>query len=186
MKIRCPWLVKSALLLGLGVQAPATAEAGNWFSNQYNGWCAHYRYNRDWPEQHLDHDRAAARAPFAMMVANGWRSQNTISNYHFDDYSGELNDTGKLKVRAILTQTPPQYRSLYVLRADSPELTDARVRAVQDHAQMLMRGEGAPPVLVSDKEPFGASGEYVNGVSTRALENAVPPVLPAVQRTTEN
>jgi hypothetical protein len=120
------------------------------------------------------------------MVANGWRSQNTISSYHFDEATGELNDTGRLKVEAILNYAPQQYRSLFVLRAGSPEQTDARIRSVQAHAEMYMQGDVPPPVMISTREPIGATGEYVNGVYTRRVESAVPPVLPAVQRPTEN
>jgi len=177
---------RSGLLLGLALIVPSTASAGNWVATQWNGFRAQWKHNRDWPEQYVDHDRAAARAPFAMMVANGWRSQNTMSNYHFDDLSGELNDTGKLKVRAILTNAPPQYRSLYVLQADSSEQTDARVRSVQQHAQIVMQRDAPPPVMVTTTEPIGASGEYVSGVTERGRTAAVPPVLPAVQRATEN
>jgi hypothetical protein len=180
MKIRAPWL------LGLALLTPSTASAENWISGTWNGWCAQYRANRDWPNQYLDHDRAAARAPFAAMVANGWRTQNTISSYHFNDVNGELNDTGKLKVEAILSNAPPQYRSLFVLRGGSPEQTGARIRSVQAHAEQFLQGEVPPPVLVTTREPVGAPGEYVNGVDTRRRESAVPPILPAVQRPTEN
>jgi hypothetical protein len=179
MKIRCFWI------LGLALLAPSTASAGNWFATQWNGWCAQYRQNRDWPEQYLDHDRAAARAPFAMMVANGWRCQNTLSSYHFDDATGELNDTGKLKVQAILSTAPAQYRSLYVLRAGSQEMTANRVNSVEHHAQVYLQGEMPPPVMITTREPAGTSGEYVNGVITSAGENRPIPMLPAVQRATE-
>jgi hypothetical protein len=176
---------RSALLFALALLAPAPALADNWFATQWNGWRSHYRHNRDWPEQYLDQDRAAVRAPFAAMVANGWRSQNTISNYHFDDTSGELNDTGKLKVRAILTNAAPQYRSLYVLRADSPEMTGARVRAVQDYSNALMQGEIPPPVMVTNIEPSGISGEQIERTIRGRNDNPIPPILPAVQRPTE-
>jgi hypothetical protein len=180
MKFRRGWL------LGLALVVPSTASADNWIANQWSGFRAQWKANRDWPEQYVDHDRAAARAPFAAMVANGWRSQNTVSDYHFDDSTGELNDTGKLKVRAILTNAPPQYRSLYVLRANHPDRTDARVRSVQEHAQMLMQGDVPPPVMVTTTEPIGASGEYVTGVRERDTAAAMPPVLPTVQRATAN
>jgi hypothetical protein len=179
MKIRCFWV------LGLALLVPSSASAGNWVATQWNGFCAQYRVNRDWPEQYLDHDRAAARAPFAAMVANGWRSQNTISNYHFDDATGDLNDTGKLKVQSILWATPPQYRSLYVLQAGSPEMTGYRVRSVQQYSQAIMQNEVPPPVMTTNREPFGASGETVDGVIKTAGENRPLPILPPVQRPTD-
>ena len=81
--------------------SPASASAENWFS--WRPWASHTAQNIRWPEQFLDHDRSAARVPFAAMIANGWRAQNTISTYHFNEITGELNDTGRLKVRAGAT-----------------------------------------------------------------------------------
>ena len=159
---------------------PATASADNWLS--WHTWAAHTHANIRWPEQYLDHDRSAARAPFAVMIANGWRSQNTVSTYHFNEETGELNDTGRLKVRAVMLETPVEWRTLYVLRADRTALTAARVKAVQEYALELAQEEPIPPVLITTVEPRGTRGDVSNRVQQQFMESAPAPVLPQGDR----
>ena len=159
---------------------PASASADGWLS--WHTWAATHAANNRWPEQFLDHDRSAARAPFAVMIANGWRSQNTISTYHFNEETGELNDTGRLKVRAVLLETPVEWRTLYVLRADRTAVTAARMKSVQEYAQELAQEEPVPPVLITTVEPRGTRGDVSNGVNQRFMENAPAPVLPTTSR----
>jgi hypothetical protein len=173
---------RHAFLLAILAAMPATAFAENWFSTTYRGWCADYRYNNRWPEQFLDHDRAAVRAPFQQMVAAGWRSQNTLSDYHFDELNGDLNETGRLKLKSILFETPIAWQSIYVLRADDPEITKQRVKAVQAMALGLSRGEPLPPMYETNIEPRGARGDRITTVQQGLIEGAPAPVLPPAQR----
>lgn len=173
---------RHAFLLALAALMPATAYSENWFSNTYKGFCREFKYNNQWPEQFLDHDRSAARAPFTAMVAAGWRSQNTLSGYHFDDLSSELNETGRLKLRSILFETPLDWRSIYVLRADDPKVTTARVKAVQAMALGMLQGDQMPPLYVTVNEPRGARGDVTNVVHQGLMENAPAPVLPPADR----
>jgi len=173
---------RQAFLLAIAALVPTTAYSENWFSNTYKGFCNEFRSNNRWPEQYLDHDRSAARAPFTAMVAAGWKSQNTLSAYHFDDLSGGLNETGRLKVRSILFETPVEWRSIYVLRADTKAMTDARVSAVQAVALAMLQGDPMPPLMVTTAEPRGARGDVTNTVHQGLLENQPSPVLPPAQR----
>jgi hypothetical protein len=158
--------------------SPAVVSADNWFT--WRPWAFHTAQNAKWPEQYLDHDRSAARAPFAAMIANGWRSQNTVANYHFNEGSGELNDTGRLKVRSIVLETPVEWRTVYVLRGDQAQITDARVKSVQAYVAELSQGDVPPPVLITTVEPRGTRGDVANGVNQRFMENAPAPVIPIV------
>lgn len=172
-----PWF---AWLIVPVVLAPALVRAENWFA--WRTWSSHTAQNIHWPEQYLPADRIAARAPFAAMIANGWRSQNTVSTYHFNEETGELNDTGRLKVRAVMFETPAEWRTIYVLRADRADLTAARLKAVQELAAELAQNEPAPPILVTNIEPRGMRGDVANRVSQQFIENAPIPVLPEANR----
>jgi len=176
---------RSLVLLIGGAMALASnqALAENWFT--WAPWRAHTAQNIRWPEQYLEADRVAVRAPFSAMIANGWRAQNTISTYHFNEETGELNDTGRLKVKAVM-EASPEWRTLYVLRAERGEMTAARVRSVQDYAFELSQGEAVPPVLVTNVEPRGTRGDVANRVSQQFLENAPIPMLPDVSREDQN
>jgi hypothetical protein len=172
--------LKVALLTILVAHCAVTvARADNWF--YYGTWHRHVCQNVRWPEQHFDHDRIAARAPLQAMIANGWRTQNTISNYHFNEITGELNDAGKLKLRAVLYESPAEWRTIYVLRADAPDISAARMQSVQKIAGELMQGDPVPAILPTTVEPRGTRGDISNRVNGAFMENAPAPVLP--QRT---
>lgn len=173
---------RHAFLLALLAAMPATAYGENWFSNTYKGFCNEFRANNRWPEQFLDHDRSAVRAPFQQMVAAGWRAQNTLSGYHFDELNGELNETGRLKLKSILFETPVAWQSIYVLRADDPDMTKRRVKAVQAMALGMSRGEPLPPMYETSVEPRGARGDVTTAVHQGLIEGAPAPVLPPAQR----
>jgi hypothetical protein len=169
-----------ALFAGLVTLFPGVALADHWLS--WHTWSAHTHANIRWPEQFLDHDRSAARAPFAVMIANGWRAQCTISTYHFNEETGALNDTGRLKVRSVMLETPAEWRTLYVLRADRNALTEARVHSVQEYARELAQGDSTPPVLLTTIEPRGTRGDVSNRVNQQFMESAPAPVLPTISR----
>lgn len=162
--------------------AVVSVQAENWLN--FGTWKRHWWQNDRWPEQYLDHDRSAVRAPVQVMIANGWRAQNTISNYHFNEITGELNDAGKLKLRAVLYETPVEWRTIYVLRADTPAVTAARMQSVQKISNDLMQGEPVPDILLTTIEPRGTRGDISNSVNRSFMENAPAPVLP--QRSEES
>src|SRR5690606_31767834 len=76
--------------------------------------------NRAWPYPHVCPDREWAMAPFETMVQNGWRRQNLLGAHHFDEETRRLTPAGELKVQWTMTQTPPQYRQIYVERSINP------------------------------------------------------------------
>src|SRR4051812_27341275 len=80
---------------------------------QYNDGPFHsvmrdFRRNNAWPCPFSPPDRCAARAPFAVMTENGWKTQNTLSEYHFDAETGKINEAGVQKIRSILLDAPIQ------------------------------------------------------------------------------
>jgi hypothetical protein len=137
-----------------------------------------YRRNNCWPDPFLVPDRMSVRAPFAVMINNGWRVQNTLGDEHFDPETGALNDAGKLKVRDILTYSPPQHRTVYVLQAHQDELTAARRRAVGDFVSGLNTISEGPLVAETNIPPRGWPAENVSAIGTRFNATAPDPRLP--------
>jgi hypothetical protein len=139
MSRRGPVLVVLSLVVGSSL-ASGTAEA-QWFSNLKKV----YHRNAMWPEPFLQPDREATMTPFAIQVANGWRRQNLLSDYHFSDHNHQLTQAGEVKLRYILTQMPPMRRTVFVQQGLSPEVTESRLVAVQRAATRI-----APPGQVAD------------------------------------
>ncbi len=147
-------------------------------------FCDHVREgyceNVHWPSPHLCPDRKHAVAPFDTMVRNGWRRQNLMGAHHFDPETSALNDAGKIKIRWIMTQAPPEFRQVFVERSDEPQNTEQRIAAVQEFSTQVAT-DGVPAMvtethLVSQGRP----ATVVDSVNTRFHENMKLPVLPAV------
>ena len=108
----------AVLLVGMAFGTCSTAQA-QW-SSLWDSTYHDYRRNVEWPEPFLQPDRAATVTPFALMIANGWRRQNLLSDYHFLDDGTQLNLAGEtqapLDPDAATAQPPHHFRAA---RADA-------------------------------------------------------------------
>ncbi len=114
-----------------------------------------YRENQLWPEPYIEPDRQAARMPIEMMIANGWRRENTLNDHHFEKGSTELTEAGRLKVKLILTNVPPQYRSIFVERSIDLQVTSARIASVQQVASDYVLDGEMPTVMQTQHSAVG-------------------------------
>ena len=89
--------------------------------------------NRCWPNPFIEPDRQSVRSVIELMAHNGWRRQNLLSDHHFDAETGELNVVGERRVHYILTQTPPQRRTIYVEQGRREDKSAERVAAVTEY-----------------------------------------------------
>jgi len=163
------------LLTTLAVTAPAEA---NWFKTAWHSFWLDYRRNAVWPEPFVQPDREAVRAPFAVMVAKGWRMQNTLDDHHFEGNGGVLNEAGRLKVKAILDITPPEHKAVFVLRGVNPQQTAARIDSVQEVVVGMMPSGSLPPVLETHTAPAGWSGMTVYTIDAKYRASTPDPRLP--------
>lgn len=135
--------------------------------------------NRCWPAPFLEPDRMAVRAPFAIMINNGWRVQNTLGDDHFDADTGLLNEAGELKVREILAASPPEHRTVFVLQARDDQETAARNRSVSELVAKLNPVSAGPLVAGTNIRPRTASADYINTIGNRFNATTPDPRLPA-------
>jgi hypothetical protein len=131
-----------------------------------------------WPDPFVYPDRASVISPLALQVSNGWRAQNLIGEYYFDTETQELSSSGKERVRFILTQSPPQFRTVFVQRAADPAKTATRMASVNRAAANAMpRGELAQ-VEETDLIPRGWPAEEINNTYVNMIKTAPAPRLP--------
>lgn len=159
--------------------APAGGECEAW-QHIKNG-C---QTNAMWPYPYICPDRVWAKAPFDVMVNNGWRRQNLLGSHHFDSETGKLTRAGELKVHWILTQTPPSQRQVFVERSMDQSVTDQRVAMAQEFAgDIQFDGEQA---IVQDtyvRSPRRPAG-IVDAERNSFIESRPPAVLPAANSST--
>lgn len=136
-----------------------------------------------WPEPFQDEDRQLAVSPLISMTDRGWRLQNTLSDHFFDTENQVLTRSGQMKVHWIATQAPMHRRSVFVLRGNDAETTQARVASVQQFLLKCLPEGPRPEVLLSDVVPTGGSGEYFDQVDRQLKSSIPPPRLPPAQGT---
>jgi hypothetical protein len=128
---------------------------------------------RCWPEPFQQADRQVTRDPFVIMKDNGWRIHNTLSDHFFQKDEQTLTRPGELKVRWIVTQAPMARRTVYVLRGETPEITQIRLSSVQDFLTRITPEGVQPEVLLTDIVPPEGSGEYFDAID-RQFKSSVP------------
>jgi hypothetical protein len=153
-----------------------------WFSNWWDGMHRDYRRNVAWPEPFLKADREAVNLPIGMMVANGWRKQNLLSDYHFNEGKPQLNQAGELKLYFILTQMPPNRRTVFVQRAMDPDVTATRIALVQRAASRMLPGGMIADVVESDLPSDGWPADEIDAVTRKFRTTQPDPRLKAASQ----
>lgn len=171
------------VMMGWGVasQAWAQCECARCQGRFLESIARDYAERNHWPMPYVCPDREAVRAPFALMVHNGWRRQNMLCDEHFKEGTAELTEAGRRKIQRIMTEVPAPHRTIYVRRTESPETTAARIQAVQELATKFSPDGSLAVVLETTVAPAGWSAERVDMVN-RKFHTAVPvPQLPPSQ-----
>jgi len=137
-----------------------------------------YHANKHWPDPYVCPDREAVRAPFAIMVHNGWRLQNTLNENHFETGTAELSESGRIKVRWILTQAPVEYRTIFMQRSTEPELDLARTEAIQLTASKVVPDGKLVDVVAVDVRTDGWPAQYIDAIDRKFRDTTPAPRLP--------
>jgi hypothetical protein len=166
-------------LIALGFAAQVRAEV---LCDTWNSVVRDVKRRQCWPEPFVAPDRAAVRAPFVIQVANGWRRQNMLGEFHFKPGTQELTEAGQLKVRWILTVCPQQHRIIYVHVADSEEETAARIAMVQQWSAKI--SPNVPPILSTTIPDEGWPADEVDAIGRKFQSSMPAPRLPASQNST--
>jgi len=169
-------VVTAALVFAFSLSAASDCCAG--WHEFWNGIKTDFRRNNCWPEPFYHTDRAAKRAPMAIMVNNGWQRQNTLSDYHFDSETNELTHSGAVKLHWIITQTPLNRRTVYVLDGLTQDTTATRVDSVQQAVAKILPDGPMPPVMRTSVIPRTTPSETVDAINRKAIASQPDPVLP--------
>lgn len=154
-------------LLSFATSAHAQMEAEVPKSTWWSRFCRDYHRNVDWPEPFVMPDRIAVKAPFAIQIANGWRKQNLMSDYHFNEDKPQLNLAGESKLRYILTQMPPSRRTVFVQRGLTAEDTANRMAIVQRSSARILPPGYMADIAESDLPSDGWPADDIDAVARR-------------------
>jgi hypothetical protein len=172
------WLAAGTMLLLTGT-CTVSALAGDKFHDFWYRAKVDWHRNNAWPEPFQTADRAAERAPFCIMVDNGWKMQNTVGTFLFDNDTQQLNTAGQHLVKWIVQQAPNHRRAVFVLKGDTAEATQARVESVQAAVARFACAGEMPPVILTMTEPSGWPASYVDQMTQQFQATMPAPRLPA-------
>ena len=171
-----------ALTVGLLASTSAIQQAQAFWPDYMEHKLARMNQTRQqnvmWPYPYVCPEREWTRRPFDIMVQNGWRQQNLLGAHHFEPESNKLTRAGELKVRWILTQAPEIRRQVFVERDIDPAITEERLTAAQEFAQVAAINGETPVVTDTHIVSHGRAAESVDLVNRSYQENMLPAVLP--------
>jgi hypothetical protein len=172
---RCAAIV----LVFLGILASAASAEAQWFEQFKQNFKRDYHRNSMWPEPFLQADRDAVMRPFAIQTANGWRRQNLLSDYHFDEATNQLTLAGESKLRYILTQMPQTRRTVFVQQGLSTQITEGRMHSVERTAENIVPPGMIAQVVQSNLPSDGWPAADIDAVTRKFIATTPDPRLPA-------
>jgi hypothetical protein len=167
----------SLLTLAIGLTSLNSAHAG--WHEFWDRVHLDFHRNNCWDEPFTSIDRRATRAPFAAMVENGWRAQNTLGLYYFHPETHVLNEAGERKLHWIVTSAPEQFRTVYVTGSYQPDVAEKRVDSVQQALVRMLPDQPLPAVIPAKGEPRAWPAEYIDTIDRKIHASIPNPRLPA-------
>ena len=181
-RLSCALLATTAVVtLAIGQVAQ-----GGWYDRcsaackqSYENFKRDFNRNNCWPEPFVRPDRLHVQRPLELMVAQGWQQQNTLGNHHFAPDSSQLTTAGQLKVREILVQSPPPFRTVFVQQGGNPQDTASRVAAVQQWASQHLPDGFVADVRETHLIVEGRPADAVDMINVRFQQTQPAPQLRA-------
>ena len=152
--------------------------SAEWMCDFFTGVARDTKRRNCWPAPFACPDRQTVRAPFTIMVSNGWRKQNMLGDFHFEPATGQLTEAGKLKICWIMYEAPEQHRAIYVHIGKTTEETEARLAAVNAQAASLAPQSEMPPILSTTISDVGAPAERVDIIKRMDQSSRPVPRIP--------
>ena len=140
---------------------------------------AHY-----WPWPYYCFDRAAVQEFSSIQVANGWITEATLYDYHFDPDTHLLNPAGEHHLQWILHNVPPDRRAAWVQASMDQTVSQQRLANVRNQAIAMVGEENTPPVMLRIDTPYGRPAGEIDQLRRVWSDPRVAPTWPRIQYTT--
>lgn len=147
---------------------PRPAGKPQQLSHRYHA--AHY-----WPYPYVCEDRAYIREVGQRQVNNGWITETTLYDYHFEDDGVKLDHSGLMHVDWILKHVPPTHRVIWVQEGFNPEQSQQRLAAVQTSATEIVGENNVPPIMLRADSPVGRPAVEIDMIRRAEMETVPDP-----------
>lgn len=167
------------LIIALAMMSvTATSASAGWHEFWANVGTGHLR-NNAWPDPFNEMDAMGVIMPFEAMKQNGWVLHNTIGPHQFRKGDGALETSGQEALAWIAREAPPTRRQVYIVRAATEAETQARVESVREMLAQFHLSGPEPTVMLTNRMPPTASGDWANKVNRSWLDALAIPKLPS-------
>ena len=140
------------------------------------GFWEAYHATTYWPWPYVCWDRQSVLEHSAVQVANGWITEATLYDYHFDPHNPfALNQAGRLHLQWILQNVPPDRRCAWVQAATDSGLSQQRLAAVRNEAMARVGAENVPAVMLRVDTPYGRPATEIQNVQKSYLGSMPQP-----------
>jgi hypothetical protein len=133
-----------------------------------------YHAAHDWPFPYNCQDRAYIHEISQRQVLNGWTTETTLLDYHFND-KNELNNAGRMQLKWILQNAPPEHRAAWVQTADTSDISQQRLANVQLAATEMVGPENVPSIALRVATPLGRPAQEIDAIRKAEIGSVPQP-----------
>ena len=138
--------------------------------------CAHiYHAEHYWPWPYICTDRQVVLDMSRIQEANGWLSETTLYDYHFNAETNELTVPGKLQLKWILENVPPSYRTVWLQQAEDQAVSQQRMVNVRAVASRFVSQTNLPAIAFRPTTAPGRPAVEVDHIRRKELESIPNP-----------
>jgi hypothetical protein len=138
--------------------------------------CAHiYHAEHYWPWPYMCTDRQVVLDMSRIQEANGWLSETTLYDYHFNAETNELTVPGKLQLKWILENVPPSYRTVWLQQAEDQAVSQQRMVNVRAIASRFVSQTNLPTIAFRPTTAPGRPAVEVDHIRRKELESIPNP-----------
>lgn len=137
--------------------------------------CHIYHAEHYWPWPYMCTDRQVVLDMTRIQEANGWLSETTLYDYHFNAESNELTVPGKLQLKWILENVPPSYRTVWVQQAEDQAVSQLRMNNVRSVAARFTSQANVPTIAFRPAIAPGRPAIEVDSIRRKELESIPSP-----------
>lgn len=179
--MRCTSFYGRLLIVVALMSVSVTSASADW-KTRWNNFMERvgigHERNNAWPDPFNELDAMSVITPFEAMKQNGWILHNTIGPHQFREGDGALKTSGQEALAWIARQAPPSRRQVYIVRAATEQETEARVTSVREMLAQVQGAGPAPTIMLTDRVPPTAPGDWATKVNRSWLEQMAIPKLP--------
>jgi len=140
--------------------------------------CHVYHAEHYWPWPYTCVDQQCVLTMSRMQEANGWLSETTLYDYHFNPETNALTEPGKLQLKWILAYVPSAYRAVWLQQTEEPAVSQARMNSVRTMAIKIVGEANLPPIAFRTAMAPGRPAIEVDSIRRKELETFPEPRVP--------